>query len=114
VVRTHTEAGERILSAAPALADLAGLVRSHHERFDGSGYPDGLSGVDIPLGARIMAVADAFVAMMHKRPYSDTITVFEALAELRRCAGSQFDPEAVEAICAQFDAHGRQLLGQLR
>jgi two-component system cell cycle response regulator len=106
LMRTHTEVGERILASAPSLSDLAGLVRSHHERFDGSGYPDGLSGEEIPLGGRIMAVADAFEAMMRARPYSDAVTVAEALQELRRCAGTQFDPAAVEAVCDQFDERG--------
>ncbi len=99
VMRTHAEIGERILTAAPSLAHLAELVRSHHERYDGFGYPDRLAGEDIPIGARIIAVCAAFVAMMRHRPFSDAITVSEALAEVRRCSGSQFDPQVVDVFC---------------
>jgi two-component system cell cycle response regulator len=99
VMRTHSEIGQRILAAAPSLAASAKLVRSQHERYDGQGYPDRLAGEKIAIGARIIAVCAAFVAMMKKRPFSDAITVTEALAELNRCAGSQFDPQIVEAFC---------------
>lgn len=102
LMRTHTEIGARIIGAAPALAGVAALVRSHHERYDGSGYPDGLRGDRIPLGACILSVCDAFVAMMRTRPYIDAITVVEAIAELRRCAGSQFHPRVVEAFEVAF------------
>jgi two-component system, cell cycle response regulator len=99
IMHTHAEIGERILAAAPSLAHLAELVRSHHERYDGFGYPDRLAGEDIPLGARIIAVCAAFVAMMRHRPFSDAVTVEEALAEMRRCSGSQFDPRVVDVFC---------------
>jgi diguanylate cyclase (GGDEF)-like protein len=95
-VRRHPLIGERIIGAAPALAPAARLVRSTHERFDGSGYPDGLAGQQIPLGARIIAVCDAFTAMTSSRPYAAQRTVPEAVAELRQCAGSQFDPAVVD------------------
>jgi diguanylate cyclase (GGDEF)-like protein len=96
-MRQHTVIGERILAAAPALAGAAQLVRWSHERVDGSGYPDGLSGEEIPLGARIIAVCDAFDAMTSRRPYRPTpMSVEGALAELRRSAGSHFDPAVVE------------------
>jgi len=95
-VRRHPLIGERIIGAAPALAPAARLVRSTHERFDGSGYPDGLAGEEIPLGARIIAVCDAFTAMTSSRPYASQLTVPEAISELRRCAGSQFDPTVVD------------------
>ena len=94
-MRRHTLIGERILAAAPALGRAARLVRASHEAFDGSGYPDGLAGADIPLGARIIAICDAFDAMISDRPYSRPKTATEALAELRRCAGTQFDPAIV-------------------
>jgi two-component system cell cycle response regulator len=97
-IRGHTLVGERILAAAPALANVATLVRASHERFDGRGYPDRLAGEDIPLGARIIFVCDAFDAMISERPYNRAMTVPEALAELRRCAGGQFDPIVVEAF----------------
>ncbi len=95
IMRTHPEVGQRILAAAPTLAHAAKLVRSHHERYDGFGYPDRLAGDAIPVGARIIAVCAAFVAMMRHRPFSDAITVTEALAEINRCSGSQFDPQVV-------------------
>jgi diguanylate cyclase (GGDEF)-like protein len=97
-VRRHPLIGERIIGAAPALAAAAKLVRSTHERLDGSGYPDGLAGDQIPLGARIIAVCDAFTAMTAPRPYAAQQTLPEAIAELRRCAGSQFDPAVVDAL----------------
>jgi len=97
-IRRHTEIGERIVTAAPSLAHTAGLVRSHHERYDGSGYPDHLAGEEIPFGASIIAVCDAFGAMTKQRPYSDAITVAEALAELQRCSGSHFNPTVVRAF----------------
>jgi diguanylate cyclase (GGDEF)-like protein len=95
-VRRHPLIGERIIGAAPALAPAARLVRSTHERFDGTGYPDGLAGEQIPLGSRIIAVCDAFTAMTSSRPYTAQRTVPEAIAELRQCAGSQFDPAVVD------------------
>jgi diguanylate cyclase (GGDEF)-like protein len=97
-VRRHTLVGERIIGAAPALAAAAKLVRSTHERLDGTGYPDGLAGDQIPLGARIIAVCDAFTAMTSPRPYAPQRTVPEAITELRRNAGTQFDPAVVEAL----------------
>ena len=97
-VRRHTVIGERILGAAPALRPVARLVRSTHERWDGGGYPDGLRGDQIPLGARVVAVCDAFDAMTTERPYREPIDEAEAIAELRRCAGTQFDPMVVEAF----------------
>jgi two-component system, cell cycle response regulator len=98
-MRRHPLIGERILLAAPALRPVARLVRSSHERWDGSGYPDGLSGSEIPLGARVVAVCDAFDAMTTQRPYRQPISEDDAMAELRRCAGTQFDPMVVEAFC---------------
>jgi HD-GYP domain-containing protein (c-di-GMP phosphodiesterase class II) len=98
-VRRHPLIGERILLAAPALRPVARLVRSSHERWDGAGYPDGLCGDEIPLGARVVSVCDAFEAMTTDRPYREAISEDEALDELRRCGGSQFDPMVVEAFC---------------
>jgi diguanylate cyclase (GGDEF)-like protein len=97
-MRQHTVIGQRIIDAAPALQGVGALVRSSHERWDGGGYPDGLKGEEIPLGARIVAVCDAFDAMVSERPYKSALPVDHALAELRRCAGSQFDPAVVEAF----------------
>jgi two-component system cell cycle response regulator len=97
-LRRHTLIGERIVLAAPALASTAPLIRSSHERLDGSGYPDGLSGEGISLGARIIAVCVAYDAMTSARSYRTAGTVEGALHELQRCAGSQFDPAVVAAL----------------
>ena len=98
-IRDHTIIGERIVRAAPDLARVAELVRSSHERVDGNGYPDGLAGEAIPLGARIVAACDAFSAIVTSRPYQEARSLDEAIAELRRCAGTQFDPQVVDALC---------------
>lgn len=98
-MRRHPLIGERILLAAPALRPVARLVRSSHERWDGTGYPDGLSGDEIPLGARVVAVCDAFNAMTTDRPYRESVSEVDAIEELRHCAGTQFDPLVVEAFC---------------
>jgi diguanylate cyclase (GGDEF)-like protein len=100
IMRQHTLVGERILAAAPALTSVALLVRLSHERCDGGGYPDGLAGDEIPVGARIIAVCDTYDAITSKRSYADAQSHEVALAELQRCAGSQFDPAVVEAFCA--------------
>jgi diguanylate cyclase (GGDEF)-like protein len=97
-VRRHPLIGERIIGAAPALAAAAKLVGATHERLDGSGYPNGLAGDQIPLGARIIAVCDAFTAMTFPRTYAPQLTVRQAIEELRRCAGTQFDPAVVDAL----------------
>jgi two-component system, cell cycle response regulator len=92
LVRSHTVIGERMLSVSPALVPVASLVRSSHERWDGGGYPDGLRGQEIAVGARIIALCDAFGAMTEDRPYRQAMDPREALAEIDACAGSQFDP----------------------
>lgn len=104
-MRRHTLIGERIIAAAPALAHTASLVRSTHERPDGTGYPDGLTGANIPLGSRIIAVCDAYDAMTATRPYQGARSSSEAIAELQHCAGTQFDPDIVEAFCANALQH---------
>jgi diguanylate cyclase (GGDEF)-like protein len=97
-MRRHTLIGERIIAAAPSLAHTAHLVRSSHERFDGAGYPDGLVGEDIPFGSRIITLCDAYDAMIAPRPYRHQMNVPDALNELQACAGSQFDPDVVDAF----------------
>ena len=97
-VRGHPLIGERILQAAPSLTRVGRLVRSSHERYDGTGYPDRLAGADIPLGARIIAVCDSFDAMCAERSYRAAMSEAAAEAELNRCGGSQFDPAVVAAF----------------
>jgi HD-GYP domain-containing protein (c-di-GMP phosphodiesterase class II) len=99
-VKRHTVIGQRILGSAPTLGAASKIVRSTHERWDGAGYPDQLAGTDIPLGARIIAVCDAFDAMMSRRPYAPALRHEHAMRELFRCAGKQFDAEVVEAFAA--------------
>jgi diguanylate cyclase (GGDEF)-like protein len=101
-IRRHTIIGERIVAAAPALRPVAALVRSSHERWDGAGYPDCLAGEQIPLGARIVSVCDAFDAMVADRPYRAGMDAADALAELERCAGTQFDPAVVAAFASAW------------
>ena len=97
-MRQHTILGERIVSAAPSLASVGSLIRSSHERWDGKGYPDQLAGDEIPLASRIILVADAYDAMTSERPYSEARDPETALAELRECAGVQFDPALVPVL----------------
>jgi HD-GYP domain-containing protein (c-di-GMP phosphodiesterase class II) len=99
----HVSLGERIL--APSLAEspiVLQIVRSHHERMDGRGFPDGLQGENIPPEARIVAVVDAFDAMTTNRAYRSSRTPADAIAELRRCAGTHFYPPAVDAFLRAF------------
>ncbi len=97
-MREHTLVGQSILNAVPKFREVGVLVRYSHERWDGAGYPDGVSGEEIPLGSRIIFVCDAFDAMTENRPYQQAKTREEALEELRLGAGSQFDPDVVAAF----------------
>jgi two-component system, cell cycle response regulator len=106
-VRKHTLIGERVLGAAPSFVPVAKLVRSTHERYDGGGYPDGLAGEQIPLPARIVFACDAYHAMVADRPYAAGISEDEVRAELRRNAGTQFDPNVVDALIAVLDARAQ-------
>ena len=112
-MRRHTVIGERILASAPALTRASKLVRWSHERWDGEGYPDRLAGEDIPLGSRIIAVCDAYDAMVSARPYRAPLTSVQALAELRRCAGGQFDPAVVDVFGDVLADRERRALGAL-
>jgi putative nucleotidyltransferase with HDIG domain len=94
-VREHPEAGARMVELVRTLRPAASCVRHHHERWDGCGYPTGCAGEEIPAEARVLAVVDAFDAMTSDRPYRRALPALRAIAELERCAGSQFDPEIV-------------------
>jgi two-component system cell cycle response regulator len=96
--------GERILAAAPVLRTVARIVRAAHEQYDGTGYPDRIAGEQIPLAARIVAVCDAYDAMISDRPYRAAMPRAAAIAELERCAGTQFDPAVVAAAVAVLQA----------
>ena len=100
----HPRIGQIILEQASSLREAIPVVLHHHERFNGGGYPHGLRGAEIPLGARIVAVADAYHAMVHERPYSAALDHDQALAELREHAGTQFDPEVVDVFCEVYTA----------
>jgi HD-GYP domain-containing protein (c-di-GMP phosphodiesterase class II) len=97
-IRAHPTAGARLLEGVEGFQSALPYVRHHHERWDGTGYPDGLAGEEIPIEARLLGVADAFDAMTSDRSYRPALSVDQALAELQRCAGSQFDPELAEAF----------------
>jgi putative two-component system response regulator len=106
VIKTHPVIGGRILceSRFPILKIATEIAFTHHERWDGSGYPAGLRGEAIPITGRIVAIADAFDAMTHARPYKAALSVEHAVAEIRRCSGTQFDPRIVRAFLA-LDHH---------
>jgi putative nucleotidyltransferase with HDIG domain len=97
-MRRHPDLGADILRKVPGLEDVAPLVRSHHERWDGAGYPDGLAGDEIPLASRVVCACDAFEAMTADRPYRRPLSLDEALAELTAGAESQFDPTVVAEL----------------
>ena len=105
-MRAHTVIGERILGAAPPLVPVASIVRSSHEHWDGSGYPDGLAGEEIPHGARIVSACDAYDAMTTRREYRPACSAHEATAELRQCSGSQFEPAVVQALLRVLEREG--------
>ena len=111
-IKQHTVIGEQILAPVEFLATVRQLVRHEHERWDGDGYPDGLAGVAIPLGARVICVCDAYDAMVSNRPYRSAMSVEDALGELRAGAGNQFDPAVVDAVVAELA--GDHSLGDAR
>ena len=108
MMQTHPVVGADIVGRVPALRGLAPLIRGHHERWDGAGYPDRLAGAAIPLGARILALVDAYSAITTDRPYRPARDADWALDELRRCAGAQFDPAVIEALARVRGVAARQ------
>jgi len=110
MVKGHPEVGAGIAGRLPDLAAAAPIIAHHHEHYDGSGYPDGLSGDDIPLGSRIILVSDAFDAMTTYRSYKSVISLQEALQELHRCSGQQFDGRVVDAFIAIVSRQGLNAL----
>jgi putative nucleotidyltransferase with HDIG domain len=115
VMKTHTELGARILAGIPGLEAVVDIVLSHHEMYDGCGYPRGLTGATIPLGARIVAVCDTYLSMAEDRPYRHGRTLEDVLGEIRRVAGRQLDPRVVDTLetmlAQEMDAYGRPLAG---
>ena len=106
VMRRHPEIGERICLPLQLATSFAPIIRHHHERWDGRGYPDGLAGDDIPFGARIVALADAFDAMTHARPYRGAMSVERAVDEIRNLAGRQFDPGLTPLFVPLAESYG--------
>ena len=102
-IKRHPEIGYHILLKVRSLRAVSLIVRHHHERYDGRGYPDGLSGDDIPIGSQIIFLAEAIDAMTSERPYRQKLTLLEATKEVKRCSGSQFDPAVVEVILSWED-----------
>ena len=97
-IKKHCAEGAKIIQHVKELAPLAPYILHHHEWYDGSGYPDKLKGEKIPLSARIISVADAYDTMTAQRPYREAISPQEALGEMERCSGTQFDPKLIEAL----------------
>jgi putative two-component system response regulator len=103
-IRTHPAAGARLIAPVGPAQDALPYVLYHHERWDGAGYPTRRVGADVPGGARLLAVADAFDAMTSTRPYRRALPMFHALSEIERCAGNQFDPEIAHAFLRAWSA----------
>jgi putative nucleotidyltransferase with HDIG domain len=105
VIRQHPGIGANIMEGIAFLEEARKLAWHHHEKYDGTGYPDGLTGNEIPLGARLLAVADAYDSMTSNRSYRDAMSGEDALSELHRCCGTQFCPVAVAAFVSGLDSH---------
>jgi putative two-component system response regulator len=103
-MRTHCTAGEKILGNKPFYQTAREITRSHHERWNGNGYPDGLKGESIPLAARIVTVADVFDALTHKRPYKPAWTVEASLEEMKKMSGKIFDPKILNTFFHIYDS----------
>jgi HD-GYP domain-containing protein (c-di-GMP phosphodiesterase class II) len=108
LIEGHSEQGAEVVALVPGLERVSTIVRHHHERFDGCGYPDGLGGDEIPIESRILAVADAYVAMTEERPYRRCMGEAAAESELRAHSGSQFDPRVVDALMTCLSVTGAE------
>jgi HD-GYP domain-containing protein (c-di-GMP phosphodiesterase class II) len=106
-IRLHPVIGDNIIKPLGSFPNERLIVRHHHERFDGKGYPDGLGGTDIPRTARILAVADTYDSMTSTRPYRQALSHATAIEELKRCSGTQFDPAIVEAFLQTGTGRGQ-------
>jgi HD-GYP domain-containing protein (c-di-GMP phosphodiesterase class II) len=116
-VKRHPEVGVDIVGPIEFLEQVKEIILHHHERYDGGGYPGGLKGDAIPAGARILGVVDAYSSMLSDRPYRSAMTVEEAIEELRRCSGGQFDPAIVEklvGVLSKRKAESRPVLASAR
>ena len=102
IVKRHPEDGEKMVSYISSFSEYGSIIRHHHERYDGKGYPDGLKGDEIPLLSRIMSIADSFDAMTTNRIYKARCSIAEAIEEVKSCAGEQFDPNIIESACNYF------------
>jgi HD-GYP domain-containing protein (c-di-GMP phosphodiesterase class II) len=105
LMQRHAEFGYEFLSNVEFLKGAADLVYSHHEKYDGTGYPRGLRGEEIPFGARVFMIVDTVDAMIYQRPYNRPVSFQDAAAEVRRCSGSQFDPNLIESTLAYLSTH---------
>lgn len=114
IMRLHSTIAIRMLERVEGLQDSLPLIKHHHERFDGKGYPDGLAGHDIPLGARVIAVAETFDMLVSELPWRDAMTLDDALKEVRRCSGTQFDPMVVEAFLSIVEAQKVELPDEVK
>ncbi|MCC6487362.1 MAG: HD domain-containing protein [Candidatus Hydrogenedentes bacterium] len=112
IMRKHPEFGQEILEAVPFLRQAAEIVATHHEKYDGTGYPRGLAGDQIPLGARIFAVVDVFDALTHERPYHEAVGFCEAKDTIRDSAGTHFDPQIAEAFLALDDSEIERVISE--
>lgn len=113
IIRRHPEIGSNIVRKVKVFQSVSDIVRHHHERIDGKGYPDGLKGEEISIGARIVAVADAFDAMTTIRPYRGARNISETMLEIKKCRGSQFDPVIVDELVALINTNELQADGPL-
>lgn len=110
IIKQHSQIGHDILAKSESLKGIAKIVLHHHEAFDGSGYPLKLSGEDIPLESRILAITDSIDAMISERPYKKPLSTYECKQELKRCSGTQFDPNIVEIVLRLWDYLGDELI----